>query len=79
MMYSQNVSATNEKRGPFCFHVAMEITGPDYRVWTGGVMHITWAVGYLVLPGIAYFLTNWRHLIIILGCVQFVTFVLFVL
>ncbi len=57
-------------------NAAMEITGPKYREVTAGVMQLTWAVGYFILPLIAYLFSNWRHLVYVLGSTHFFVWIL---
>ncbi|GBM66639.1 Organic cation transporter protein [Araneus ventricosus] len=41
------------------FVLLMETVGPQYREGIGIAIQLGWAVGYVLLPGAAYFIRNW--------------------
>ncbi|CAH1799762.1 unnamed protein product [Owenia fusiformis] len=45
----------------------MEIVGPSWRNTAGLIMQHTWALGYLVLAGIAYGIRDWITLQLVLS------------
>lgn len=44
------------------FVIVMETVGPEGRTTLGMLYQCFFAVGFMLLPGIAYFVTNWRNL-----------------
>ena len=40
----------------------MEFVGPSKRVWAGIVIAYFFALGLVVLAGVAYFLRDWKYL-----------------
>ena len=40
----------------------METVGPQYRALVGMAIEFGWAFGYIILPGVAYFLRDFRLL-----------------
>ncbi|XP_054158728.1 organic cation transporter protein-like [Oppia nitens] len=48
------------------FILVTESVGPKYRATLGLCFHLGWALGYCLLPGIAYLLANFRHLILVI-------------
>ncbi|XP_054158745.1 organic cation transporter protein-like, partial [Oppia nitens] len=47
------------------FILVTESVGPKYRATLGLCFHLGWALGYCLLPGIAYLLPNFRHMILV--------------
>lgn len=41
------------------FFAGMEIVGPSWRVFTGLMVMEAWAVGFVILAGIAYGIRDW--------------------
>lgn len=42
--------------------VGMELVGPSKRMWAGIVVEYFFAIGLLVLAGVAYGLRDWRYI-----------------
>ena len=40
----------------------MEFVGPTWRVFTGIYIEYVWAVGYMIIAGIAYAIRDWDKL-----------------
>ncbi|XP_054158726.1 organic cation transporter protein-like [Oppia nitens] len=47
------------------FILVTESIGPKYRASMSLCFHLGWALGYCLLPGIAYLLPNFRHMILV--------------
>lgn len=47
---------------PFCFSAVTEIVGVKHRKTVGILFQMFFSVGLLILPLIAYFITDWRWL-----------------
>ncbi|XP_068202333.1 solute carrier family 22 member 7-like [Palaemon carinicauda] len=45
-----------------CFVTVMELSTPSQRSSVGSMYVIPWALGYMVVPGIAYLIREWRWL-----------------
>ncbi|XP_068202138.1 organic cation transporter protein-like isoform X2 [Palaemon carinicauda] len=45
-----------------CFIQVMELCSPSQRSSFGSLFVLPWAVGYMLVPGIAYFIRSWRWL-----------------
>ena len=48
----------------YATHAGVEIVGPRWRVLTGTVVYYFWVVGYFILAALAYFIRDWRMLLI---------------
>jgi MFS family permease len=46
------------------FLIGIEVVGPKYRAVIGIAYQLGWAFGYIALPGIAYLLKDFRHLLL---------------
>ncbi len=55
------------------------MVGPDWRVFVTCMWHFSWGVGYMVLPGIAYLIRDWRVLQAVFTIPDVVLFVLWLL
>ncbi|KAJ8029621.1 Organic cation transporter protein [Holothuria leucospilota] len=44
------------------FVIGMEFVGPSKRVWAGTILSLFFAVGYILLAFLAFFITSWRFL-----------------
>lgn len=44
------------------FVLGMEIVGPSKRVWAGIVIEYFFAIGLVVLAGVAYFIRHWKYI-----------------
>ena len=50
-----------------CFVLSMEVFGTEYRAIAGGLYWLFWSFGFTVLPGISYFIRDFRKLQIVLA------------
>ncbi|OXA57254.1 Organic cation transporter protein [Folsomia candida] len=44
------------------FVLVIEVLGPGWRGLAGNLFCLPFAVGYMLLPGVAYYIRNWRYL-----------------
>lgn len=47
------------------FSPALEMVGPSKRIVAGTIIHMFFAIGFLVIAGIAYLVHDWRKLSIL--------------
>ncbi|XP_072178656.1 organic cation transporter protein-like [Diadema setosum] len=59
------------------FVMGTELVGPSKRYFTGIAMNFYWAVGAIILAGIAYFIRNWRHLQLCVSLIPVAYFAIF--
>ncbi|XP_069960389.1 solute carrier family 22 member 3 [Cherax quadricarinatus] len=45
-----------------CLILSLEISSPKQRTYVGAFMSAPWALGYMILPGIAYLIRPWQWL-----------------
>ena len=43
------------------------MVGPKWRLHTGLMIEYFWAVGYMLVPAVAYFVRDWRNYQLVLG------------
>ena len=55
----------------FNLFIVMEMTGPKFRIHLGMLYHIWFAVGFAMLPGIAYAIRDHIKLQVVLGLLPF--------
>lgn len=58
----------DERKNLWCFyfcHLATEVVGPKYRVVTGVSCSAAFAMGEVVLGGLAWLISPWRHVILV--------------
>ncbi len=44
------------------------MVGSNWKTWLGIGFEFPWALAYTTLPGIAYYVRNWRHLQLVISC-----------
>lgn len=62
---------------PAGFLMGIESVGTNYRAVLGMAYQLGWAFGYILLPGLAYWLQNFRHLLIATTVPEVIWFIWF--
>ncbi len=55
------------------YFAVVELVGPAWRVFSGFLLMYTWAIGYMITAGVAYAVSDWFVLELVLT-VPFVPF-----
>jgi hypothetical protein len=53
-------------------HLVIEVLGPDWRGLAGNLFCLPFAFGYMFLPGVAYYIREWRYLQLVLCAPSFI-------
>ena len=56
-----------------------EFVGPKWRAFSSNMYFISWCVGYMVLAGLAYFIREWRVLMVVSCLPELIFYIIFYL